>query len=306
LDEADMMAGSVTVAIASAGRPTLVRCLRSLADLALPDDTVLDVVIADDSAEGVVAALVTSAAPLPFRVQVVHSRARNVAIARNASIEAATGDLIAFVDDDEWVEAQWLCRLLAAMTEFEADCVFGPVHPAYPTGTPDWIINANPLHVDWGHRGRRVDIGRSGNTLLKRSVVTAHNLRFDPALGRTGGEDTSFFHAVGRTGAVMVVTDDAIVHEEAPPARVNLAYFRARALRTGQMYARFVVAKQIEGRWQKLAFFGGALGKTAVAFLLGAVIYPFDRARWLKLAMRGWMNAGKLRELLKLEPGTMS
>jgi succinoglycan biosynthesis protein ExoM len=297
---------TITIAIASSGRDSLRACLTSLAGLKIDPAHTIDIVIADDSSDGRVAALLEALTPLPFPIATVITAARNVAVARNACLDAARGDLLAFIDDDEWADPEWLQRLLAAMDEFSADCVFGPVHPVYPPGTPDWIVRANPLHVDWGRRGKRVTVGRGGNTLMKRCLVETHGLRFDPALGRTGGEDTTFFHAFGAAGGVMVVTDDALVHEDAPPSRVNITYFRHRALRTGQIYARFVTAQIARSRLQRLRFYGGALIKAVVALGGGALLYPIDRADWLKLAMRGWMNAGKLRELFKLAPSHMS
>ena len=296
---------SITIAIASSGRPSLVRCLTSLVALELPKGVAIDVLIADDSPDGQVASLLQMVPRLPFKITTVVSAAHNVAIARNACLEAATGDLIAFIDDDEWAEPLWIARMLVALAEFNADCVFGPVHPTYPTETPDWIVRANPLHVDWGKRGMQVSVGRGGNTLMKRAIIDAHALRFDPALGRTGGEDTSFFHAFGSAGGVMVVTDDAMVHEDVPPSRVNVSYFRHRALRTGQIYARFVAGHIALSPLAKARFYAGALLKASVALGVGALLYPIDRARWLKLAMRGWMNVGKLRELLRLKPSHM-
>ncbi len=297
---------AITIAIASSGRPSLARCLASIAALELPLGVAINVLIADDSPDGQVASVLCSVPHFPCKITTVVSAAHNVAIARNACLAAATGDLIAFIDDDEWAEPQWLARMLAALTEFNADCVFGPVHPTYPTQTPDWIVRANPLHVNWGARGTRVSVGRGGNTLMKRALVDAHALRFDPALGRTGGEDTSFFHAFGSAGGVMVVTDDAMVHEDVPPSRVTVSYFRHRALRTGQIYARFIVGHIAQSRLAKARFYAGALLKASIALGAGAFLYPIDRARWLKLAMRGWMNAGKLRELLRLKPSHMS
>jgi succinoglycan biosynthesis protein ExoM len=296
---------SLTITIASAGRPTLARTLASLAAMDKPTGLNLDVVIADDSAAGLVDGIVASVLPLPFPVRVVHVAAHNVSVARNACLDAATGDLLAMVDDDEWVATDWLVRLLAAMQDFNADCVFGPVHPVYPVGTPDWIVAANPLHVDWGHRGRRVQVGRSGNTLVRRAMITTAAARFDTTLGRTGGEDTLFFHTLGRAGAVMVVTDDAIIHEDAPPARVNLRYFRHRAVRTGQIYGRFVLATGAQGVAARAKFYGGAAIKAGAGLGLAGVLWPFDKAKALPFAMRGWMNVGKLRELLQLKPPQM-
>jgi succinoglycan biosynthesis protein ExoM len=296
---------TITITIASAGRTSLQRTLASLAAMERPAGVSLDVVIADDSAEGRVAGLVSDCGELPFAVQVVHVAAHNVSTARNACLDAATGELLAMVDDDEWVATDWLVRMLAALRDFNADCVFGPVHPVYPAGTPAWIVAANPLHVDWGKRGRRVLVGRSGNTLVRRAMIGRAGARFDSSLGRTGGEDTLFFHTLARAGAVMVVTDDAMVREDAPPARVNVRYFRHRATRTGQIYGRFVIASEALGPLGQARFYCAALVKATAGLGIAAALWPFDRAKALPFAMRGWMNAGKLRELLRLEPPQM-
>jgi succinoglycan biosynthesis protein ExoM len=307
-----MTEASLTIMIASAGRASLTRTLQSLAAMDKPDGLTIDVVIADDSADGrvpgIVASLVTTPVldALPFPVRVVPVAARNVSLARNAALDAATGELLAMVDDDEWVAAGWLLRMLAALREFNADCVFGPVHPVYPAGTVDWIVKANPLHVDWGPRGRRVQVGRSGNTLVRRAMITKAAARFDASLGRTGGEDTLFFHTLAQAGAVMIVTDDAMIHEEAPPARVNVAYFRHRAVRTGQIYGRFILATAAPSFGAQAKFYGGALLKASAGLAAATVLWPFNRAFALRFAMRGWMNVGKLRELLRLQPPQMA
>jgi succinoglycan biosynthesis protein ExoM len=184
--------------------------------------------------------------------------------------------------------------------------VFGPVHPVYPEGTPAWIIAANPLHVNWGHRGRRVVVGRGGNTLVRRAIITRAAARFDISLGRTGGEDTLFFHTLARAGAVMVVTDDAMIHEDAPPARVNVRYFRHRAVRTGQIYGRFVLATGPQGWLAQITFYAGAAVKAIAGLGIAGLLWPFDKAKALPFAIRGWMNVGKLRELLQLDPTHMT
>jgi succinoglycan biosynthesis protein ExoM len=296
------MPTTLTIMIASAGRPTLARTLASLGAMDRPADLRLDVVIADDSADGRVPVIVQACGMLPFPVCVLAVAAHNVSVARNAALEAATGDLLAMVDDDEWVATDWLVRMLAARAEFQADCVFGPVHPVYPVGTQAWIVEANPLHVDWGRRGRRVQVGRCGNALFNRAIITRTSARFDVSLGRTGGEDTLFFHTLSAAGAVMVVTDDALISEEAPPARVNVRYFRHRAVRTGQIYARFVTTTTARSPLARLQFYGGATVKAAVGLGLAGALWPFARPRALRLAMRGWMNLGKLREPFGLSP----
>jgi succinoglycan biosynthesis protein ExoM len=296
----------VTITIASAGRPTLRRTLSSLDRMRLPPGVSADVVVADDSREGRAAALVDAGRPWRLPVVVIAVGAGNVALARNAALGAATGDLLAMVDDDEWVAEDWLERMMAALAEFEADAVFGPVRPRYPEGTPDWFVRADPLYVEWGRRGTRVSVGRSGNTLIRRSIIERSGLAFDAALGRTGGEDTVFFHALHRAGARLVVTDDAIIEEDVPAGRASVAYVRRRSLRKGQIYARFVAASVTPAPMGRAAFYAAAAAKAAGGFALAALTVPFDRATALRLAVRAWMNQGKIYELLGLTPGEMS
>jgi succinoglycan biosynthesis protein ExoM len=287
----------VTIGIASLGRPRLTRTLTSLCAMQRPEGVAIEIVVADDDPGGAAARRIASGAPWSLPVRVVAVGAGNIAAARNACLEAAGGPLMAFVDDDEWVEPDWLVRLFAAREEFAADVVVGPVYPHYPEGTPDWLCKADPLHVDWGPRGRRVDTGRSGNVLFRRDVAAWRALRFDMALGKTGGEDTDFFHRLHRAGATIVVTDDARIHEDAPPERLSLRYIRLRALRSGQSYARFRLAGARGLDAAGLRFHGDAALKSLAGFAAALLVRPLSRARSLRLEQKAWLNLGKLRQL---------
>lgn len=289
----------VTIAIASSGRPSLVRTLLSLDQVQRPRGTAIDIVVADDDPGGAAGRLV-AATQLSLPIRVVAVGSRNISTARNACLDAASGDLLAFVDDDEWVAEDWLVRLLAALDDFSADAVVGPVYPRYPGGTPAWVERANPLYADWGRRGSAIATGRTSNVLLRTELVRTHRLRFDPALGRTGGEDTEFFGALAERGGRIVVTDDASVFEQAPPERLQPGYLKLRALRRGQSYARFRNRRAGSRPLVKALFYSGAAVKAAVGLGAAAVLWPLDRAISLRLSQRGWMNAGKLREVLGL------
>ena len=57
----------------------------------------------------------------------LHAPARNISIARNACLEAASAPLVAFIDDDEIARPGWLAGLVADMDAPNADVVFGKV-----------------------------------------------------------------------------------------------------------------------------------------------------------------------------------
>ena len=230
---------------------------------------------------------------LPFATKVVRVGAQNVSLSRNACLEAAAGDWLIFVDDDETVEPDWLEGHLSAARDFKADAVFGPVYPRYPVGTPNWYVAANPLfqNWDWHEDGRPSHRGRTGNTLIRRERLG--DLRFDPAFGRSGGEDHDFFQRFLAAGHHMVVTDRAKVHEFVPAERSEPGYVLKRAVRTGQLYALMHLNGQ--GPVVRFVFALDAAAKWLAASLFSMVLRPLSRARSFRFRVKASMNVGKLR-----------
>jgi succinoglycan biosynthesis protein ExoM len=50
---------------------------------------------------------------------------------RNKAIENATGDFVAFIDDDEFPTAGWLWNLFTACSAYDVAGVLGPVRPHF-------------------------------------------------------------------------------------------------------------------------------------------------------------------------------
>lgn len=289
----------ISVLIASLGRPFLLSTLESVARARVPQGESLEVVVADDSPDGAVARLLAGHnVGLPLRVLSV--AVGNVSHARNACLDAAVGDWMIFVDDDETVEPEWLVGHLSAARDFGADAVFGPVFPRYPEGAPAWFVAADPLFQDWNwdDDGRLHPHGRTGNTLIRRSALG--DLRFDPAFGRSGGEDHDFFLRFAAAGGRMVVTNRARAHEDIPPARATSAYVLRRAIRGGQIYAETRLRES--GKAGTLAFACDAVGKLAVGLGLWLVFRSFDRPRALRYGKRAATNLGKLRGAIGARP----
>lgn len=162
---------------------------------------------------------------------------QNISLARNKAVENARGDFIAFIDDDEWPESNWLLNLLKTMKEFSPDGVLGPVLPYYPDDIPKWIIKSKlcerPLHrtgtaLHWGKT-------RTGNVLLNRNIFESESesAPFDPNFGKTGSEDTEFFRKMVESGKVFVWCNEAPVYEIVPPDRWSRIFYIQKNLRIG-------------------------------------------------------------------------
>ncbi|MCM5557843.1 glycosyltransferase family 2 protein [Pleomorphomonas sp. JP5] len=289
----------ISVLIASMGRPFLLSTLDSIAKARVPKGETVEVIIADDTRDGAVVRLIAGwNTGLPICVLPVG--AGNVSYARNACLAAAAGDWLIFVDDDETVEPDWLEGHLSAARDFAADAVFGPVFPRYPEGTPAWFVAADPLFQDWkwDEDGRQHPNGRTGNTLIRRSALG--ELRFDPAFGRSGGEDHDFFLRFAANGHRMVVTNRARAYEEIPSERATTAYALRRAVRGGQIYAETRLRQG--SRAAATAFTLDALLKVAIGAGLWLALRPFDRPRAFRYGKRVATNIGKLKGVIGSRP----
>ncbi|RYE73748.1 MAG: glycosyltransferase [Oxalobacteraceae bacterium] len=165
----------------------------------------------------------------------MHAPAANICIARNACLDQADADFIAFVDDDEVVSEGWLLALLGKAQASGAAAVLGPVRAVYADDAPGWMVRGDfhstlPVFV-----GGVIRTGYTCNVLI-RWVEPFRSLRFNPALGRSGGEDTDFFYALTAQGGVIDFAPDALVEEPVPASRATMAWLIQRRLRFGQTH----------------------------------------------------------------------
>ena len=79
--------------------------------------------------------------------------------------------------------------------------------------------------------GRATD-GRATSSSNVPSFTTGATW-FDPAFGRTGGEDSDFFARQLRSGRVFVWCDEAVALETVPPERWTAAFHIKRFWRSG-------------------------------------------------------------------------
>lgn len=267
----------------------------ALASIGALDADGIDVriIVADNDTEPSAQGLVErTAARLPFPVLYLHAPARNISIARNACLEAVTADFVAFVDDDEQVAPSWLRDLMAAARATAAAAVLGPVKAVYEAGAPGWLVNgdfhsAAPVYVR-----RSIQTGYTCNALI-RWVEPFKGLRFDLALGRSGGEDTDFFYRLHDLGGTIASAPDAIVYEPVPPERARLAWLLRRRLRAGQTHGTRLV-RSGAGRGASLALAASKAGY-CLAMTALTMLSPVG---WRRNFLRMTLHLGVLGGLL--------
>lgn len=153
---------------------------------------------------------------------------QGISHARNMAVEKAKGDFIAFIDDDEFPEEDWLLSLFNTCMEYDADGVIGVVLPYFEKPPPAWLEKEKLLF--WRNRttGTILNTGTTGNSFFKKSVAESEKPPFNPEFNLSGGEDSLFFQKRIKNGNVFVGCGEAVVHEFVPSWRMGIVYLLKR------------------------------------------------------------------------------
>ena len=180
---------------------------------------------------------------------VANQEARGLSGARNSGLRAASGALIAFMDDDAIAEVDWLERLHAQFADQSIMGVGGAVLPLWQGGRPGWF----PEEFDWvvgcTYRGLpqvaatvRNLIG--ANMCFRREVCESVG-GFRSGIGRVGTkplgcEETELCIRAHQLWPYrkFLYEPRAVVHHHVPEPRTRWSYFRSRCLAEGISKAR--------------------------------------------------------------------
>jgi len=235
-----MSSAPIIIAIPTFRRPEgLRKLLESIRQLQAPPGT--QVLVCDNDSEQAAGAAVVRglASGFPFPLEVVIEPGRGISEARNRLLQegfAVRGaSALAMVDDDEWVEPNWLAELVAMQQRTGADAVGGRARPAFDGPQPEWTKG---LFIYWDGltppAGPVPMIWTTTSILLSRSIWEKFStIRFDPAYSLTGGGDEDFFRRLRKAGARYAYAPTAISYEYFGPSRANPRWALERAWRIG-------------------------------------------------------------------------
>jgi len=211
-------------------------------------------------------------APGGTPVRVVQNRYKGrLGSARTTAAQLATGDYLAFLDDDAMAEPDWLARMIGDFDDPAVIAVGGAPHPVFATARPRWF----PREYDWVF----------GCVYVGLPVTTApvlHLIGAAMAVRRKDLEAIGYFHSDNHDdmdmchrlrnqfpGTKVVFDPDAIVHHHVPGSRLTWAYFwrrcffvnrgkvaafremgGARSLDAERQFARQVLTKGVWNGWR--------------------------------------------------------
>jgi len=212
------------------------RAVTSVVQQSRPPDELI--VVVDHNQE-----LLDRVADLPAKV-VANDGPKGLSGARNTGTKLATGELVAYLDDDATAEVAWLETLLGPYAEPDVVAVGGRAVPRWDAGRPRWF----PREFDWvvgcSHRGLPTNRAEVRNVIgcnmsfRRRVVLDAGG--FDDGLGRTattpsGCEETELCIRITQLdrSATILLEPLAVVHHRVPVARGSWRYFIDRCVAEG-------------------------------------------------------------------------
>jgi GT2 family glycosyltransferase len=184
---------SVSVVVCTRNRPEdLEKCLTALAGLA---PAPAEIIVVDNDPRSGGTRRVTDCHPA---VRYVPEERPGLSAARNTGVLAATGDIVAFTDDDVIVDPRWVGAICEAFEDRAVASVTGLVLPAELETAAQYAFQTDVLGWGWGYRAVDFDrtffdatkdvgvpawrLGAGANMAFRREVFDRVGL-FDERLG---------------------------------------------------------------------------------------------------------------------------
>ncbi|MEP5764472.1 MAG: glycosyltransferase family 2 protein [Halieaceae bacterium] len=262
----------------------LMRLLVALQDIDLSgyNPQSVELIVIDNNPNAETRAICERAAPrLPIAIHYTAEPQSGITHARNHAVTVALdrgADFVAFIDDDDQPQSDWLIQLLDRQAVTNADLVFGTwVLDNY---MPQWAresgIFRSPVKAKHQNKGGRYGLPGCASTcnalvgrdILERVATTgpvfSHTFRF------SGGEDKDFFIRAHNLGAHLASADMSVIHRNHEPERYTAGGLLKRGFKNG--CSQVSMARSHGNPSRVLKLLGTALSK----FCISLVLLPFS------------------------------
>lgn len=219
---------------------SLTRALESIAASQMPESVDWQVLIVDNNSKDQtreVAETFCQRDPSHFRYIFEPQQGKSFAL--NRGIREASGEILAFIDDDITVEPTWLFELTKPLSDSQWAGTGGRVYLPKDFSPPSWMAlegNHSLLSIlaffDLGPEARPLSKPPIGNNMAFRKEVFAKYGGFRTDLGPTPGseirhEDTEFGWRLLKGSEKILYVPSAIVRHVVPKYRLKKEYFLA-------------------------------------------------------------------------------
>jgi GT2 family glycosyltransferase len=239
----------LSVIVCTHNRPQdLRRCLAALGALEDP----VEVIVVDSASQPPCRNLVEGYSGVVTSLRYVREEQPGLSRARNRGIAEATGQIVAFIDDDTAARRDWGKHLLAAFdADLEVGCVGGACIAAFENGVrrPRWLSDRLLQFAGITRFGQQAREARSsaewpfGANMAFRREALPSDQPFPENLGRFGdtllsGEEFALVETARAAGWKIWLEPDAVVKHVVHGDRCESSYYWRRLWWAGVSRAR--------------------------------------------------------------------
>ena len=237
-----MNVANITIVVCTYNRSAMLRdALRSLYDLRTAGEFSYEILVVDNNSPDDTPAVIEECRrESRATLRGVRETKPGVSAARNRGIREAHGEWIAFFDDDQIADADWLYELRRGVLEKQCRIVGGAVHLLLPEncerhldpfcrmllGESRWSDEPQPYN-------HKINPG-CGNLMVEKSIFDEVG-NFNEALRR--GEDTDLYRRTRAAGMTAWYLPAAIIHHMTPDERLVDSYLLKLSRNMGDLLA---------------------------------------------------------------------
>jgi glycosyltransferase involved in cell wall biosynthesis len=232
----------LSVIVPTRDRPELLRdTLMTLAEQDISPDA-FEVIVVDDGSEPPLEPIVRDAAGAK-QMRCERQPPGGLNAGRNRGASAATGDVLAYLDDDVLVPPTWARSLLEGFERLGCDAIAGRIRLRLGAESPRWLSSKLRRYLS------ELDLGDEPTWLRPdqdpygaNCAVTREAFErvggFGDALDREGASlrsngDVEFFRRLRGAGGQIAYWPSACVEHRVPAERLTAEWFRRRAFAQG-------------------------------------------------------------------------
>ena len=228
----------ISLVVCTYNRDRFIRTtLERIASCSVPEEGFEIVLVDNNSTDSTASECASFASARPeVRYRYFLETSQGLSFARNRGIAEAEGDIIVFLDDDSFVEPDYLVNLSARMAEYpDASAFGGRIDPLFESGkAPGWLCKWTLSWVSAIDNGDVVSLFKGGRYPIGANMgFRAAALKgipgFDTSLGRTGknllgGEEKEIFGRISAAGGKIYYFPDVKVRHVIPERRTTRDY----------------------------------------------------------------------------------
>lgn len=268
----------ISLALCTFKRPNIFsKCLETIAQLHLPSNIAVSLVIIDNDEEASAKELVNS-----FRDKInidiyyfIESK-RGLANARNRLIQECVNlgaSHIAMFDDDILLPKNWLINYFDYYRQNEEAVIITAASYSKFTSKPPKYIEKNDLFKcsTTKKTGMIRKDAASGNVFFPISIITELGLNFNSEYVFMGGEDGKFFEEASNKGAVIVWCNECYNYELNGTDKINIAWILKRSRYNGFSAAKNTI-KRKQGNFAKNIY----IIRQTASFVINCIVLPLS------------------------------